>query len=142
MTRLFSSSSHSTLSTNAPRIGFIGLGNMGLPMSLNLAKHSHNVIAFDDNSNNNNKAMDIAEEAGIHRATSVEDVGASQCSVIFTMLPGCQAVDHVTSALLESVPSSSNNDTSVVFVDCSTVRVNKMETKGRGFNSYYGNYCK
>ena len=92
-------------------------------MSLNLAKHSHNIIAFD----NNPKAMRVAEEAGIHRATSVEDVGASQCSIIFTMLPGCQAVDHVTSALLESAPSnigsSDDDDSSIVFVDCSTVRI-------------------
>ena len=109
MARLLSSSS-----SESKTIGFVGLGNMGLPMSLNLAKKS-NVIAFDMN----DKAMRIAEDAGIHRANSVEDVGASQCSVIFTMLPGCNAVNQVTQVVLEGAPSNSP----IVFVDCSTVRI-------------------
>ena len=29
------------------RIGFIGLGNMGLPMALNLVKAGHAVVGFD-----------------------------------------------------------------------------------------------
>ena len=107
------------------------MGNMGLPMSLNLAKHSHNVIAYDNHPNG--QAIKIAEKAGIHRANSVEEIGATaDCSIIFTMLPGCEAVDHVTSALLESIPSSKSkkNDSKdtdgaspVVLVDCSTVRI-------------------
>lgn len=103
--RLFSSTTDS--------IGFVGLGNMGLPMATNLAKN-WSVIAFDANE----KAMKIAQEAGIQRAPSLEQVGASSCSVIFTMLPGCSAVDHVTPILLDSVDPAS----STVFVDCSTVR--------------------
>ena len=29
------------------KIGFIGLGNMGAPMALNLAKASHQIIGYD-----------------------------------------------------------------------------------------------
>ena len=29
------------------KIGFIGLGNMGLPMAINLAKNGHEVYGFD-----------------------------------------------------------------------------------------------
>ena len=29
------------------KIGFIGLGNMGLPMAINLLKAGHEVIGFD-----------------------------------------------------------------------------------------------
>ena len=28
-------------------IGFIGLGNMGLPMAVNLSKQNHKVVGFD-----------------------------------------------------------------------------------------------
>jgi len=33
--------------TAGARVGFIGLGNMGRPMALNLLKGGHEVIAFD-----------------------------------------------------------------------------------------------
>jgi len=29
------------------RVGFVGLGNMGLPMAINLAKAGHQVYAYD-----------------------------------------------------------------------------------------------
>jgi 3-hydroxyisobutyrate dehydrogenase len=29
------------------KIGFVGLGNMGFPMAINLAKRGHSVFAFD-----------------------------------------------------------------------------------------------
>lgn len=104
----------SSPSSHLPNIGFVGLGNMGLPMSIHLAKDKDsNVVAYDTN----NKAMRIAEDAGITRANSIEEIGAAQCSIIFTMLPGCAAVDLVTSVLLDSAQSES----SIIFVDCSTV---------------------
>lgn len=105
--RLFSSS----ISKNAT-VGFVGLGNMGLPMATNLAKN-WGVIAFDANED----SMQQAAKAGIEAADSVEEIGASNCDVIFTMLPGCNAVNAVTPLLLENASSSS----SIVFVDCSTV---------------------
>ena len=29
------------------KVGFIGLGNMGMPMAINLAKSGHNVFGYD-----------------------------------------------------------------------------------------------
>ncbi len=29
------------------KVGFVGLGNMGFPMAINLAKRGHSVFAFD-----------------------------------------------------------------------------------------------
>jgi 3-hydroxyisobutyrate dehydrogenase len=92
-----------------PKIGFIGLGNMGLPMCLNLAHANHTVVAFDVNDD----ALSQAVAGGAHAATEVEEI-ADDCSVIVTMLPGDQAVDSVMSKLLMIGPSA-------VFVDCSTV---------------------
>jgi 3-hydroxyisobutyrate dehydrogenase len=106
-------SRHFTSSQNKIRVGFIGLGNMGLPMALNLAKETK-VLAFDSNP----EARYVAEENGIDIAESVEEIGASDCHVIFSMLPGCAAVDAVMGDLMQHIPESS---LSRVMVDCSTV---------------------
>jgi 3-hydroxyisobutyrate dehydrogenase len=97
-------------SSSAVRIGFVGLGNMGLPMCLNLALHQ-DVVAFDLNKN----ALQEAAAGGAEPVESLEKVGASGCAVIFTMLPGCQAVDAVMPSLFASASTPS------IFVDCSTV---------------------
>lgn len=94
------------------KVGFIGLGNMGLPMVLNLAKETE-VIAFDLNEN----SLKEAEQAGAQQAASIEEIGSSGSSVIFTMLPGCAAVSAVMPTLLDSAKDCSK----IVFVDCSTV---------------------
>jgi 3-hydroxyisobutyrate dehydrogenase-like beta-hydroxyacid dehydrogenase len=82
-------------------------------MCLNLAKNGHAVVAFDLNT----KALNEAEKAGIQCVAKAEELGSSACSLIFTMLPGCDAVNKVMPLLIDSAPSGS----SLVFVDCSTV---------------------
>ena len=67
------------------KVGFIGLGNMGLPMAINLAKNGHEVFAFD---------VDAAKEAETkkHNITfrkQVRDV-AKDASVFVAMLPNSQ----------------------------------------------------
>ncbi len=107
-------SSSSTSSLGAPSsIGFIGLGNMGLPMALNLAKKSSSpVLAFDLNES----SMKEASDGGANLAKSVIEIGAS-CNVIFSMLPGCAAVHSVMGSLM----SASRSVSQMVVVDCSTV---------------------
>lgn len=112
--RLLSTASNNP-DVGTKKIGFIGLGNMGLPMCLNLVKqannhhHQYDVIAFDVNDD----ALQKALTGGAHAAHQVEEI-ADDCSVIFTMLPGDKAVDSVMSKLLMIGPSA-------IFVDCSTV---------------------
>jgi 3-hydroxyisobutyrate dehydrogenase len=130
---MFSSATTSTTAPSNPplhhpcKVGFVGLGNMGLPMAINLNKknkHNSAVLAYDVNSNARNKAKDASCEL----AESIHDIGArsvQECPVIFTMLPGCATVDSVMEILLTSTTSSSTNNTSNkglrVIVDCSTV---------------------
>jgi 3-hydroxyisobutyrate dehydrogenase-like beta-hydroxyacid dehydrogenase len=38
------------------QIGFVGLGNMGFPMAINLAKRGHQVFAFDIDFNKEEEA--------------------------------------------------------------------------------------
>jgi 3-hydroxyisobutyrate dehydrogenase len=102
-------------SSNDGRVGFIGLGNMGLPMSLRLANNGVKVFAFDTNPG----ACEAASQAGIQIAESVSQIGqSSDCDLVFTMLPSCKAVDSVMDNLVQSTPESSR---SRVFVDSSTV---------------------
>lgn len=72
------------------KLGFIGLGNMGLPMSINLLRAGYEVYGFDTNT----KALEqFIAEGGIGLATSQAVV--KQSDVIMTSLPTPQIVEHV-----------------------------------------------
>ncbi|NLP31668.1 MAG: 3-hydroxyisobutyrate dehydrogenase [Oligella ureolytica] len=76
------------------RIGFIGLGNMGGPMALNLAKAGHELTVFDLSE----EAMtSLQEQAQITVAASPIEVAAAGQEVIVTMLP---AAAHAKSVYL------------------------------------------
>lgn len=74
------------------KIGFIGLGVMGLPMARNLLKAGYEVTAYDVRK----EAMDAIAKDGAALGTSPADV-ASKSEVIITMLPNSP---HVKSAVL------------------------------------------
>jgi 2-hydroxy-3-oxopropionate reductase len=78
------------LNMKIKKIGFIGLGVMGLPMSLNLIKAGYNVIAFDINQDSVNKVV----KAGAEQGVSPKQIGES-CEVIITMLPNSPQVEEV-----------------------------------------------
>jgi 3-hydroxyisobutyrate dehydrogenase len=63
-------------------IGFIGLGNMGVPMAGNLVKKGHEVKGFDLVAANMEKAV----ARGARKATSAADA-ADKVDVVVTMLP-------------------------------------------------------
>ena len=63
------------------KIGFIGIGIMGLPMSLNLKKVGYDVLVF----NRSEGRRLLAAEAGLTVARSAAQI-AQECSIIFTML--------------------------------------------------------
>lgn len=67
------------------KVGFVGLGNMGLPMATNLAKKGFTVAAFDIDKN---KKADV-EKHGIKFFTEVRDL-ASQAESFVTMLPNSE----------------------------------------------------
>src|SRR3546814_14401889 len=74
------------------RIGFIGLGNMGLPMARNLAKAGHEVVGFDVVP----AACTAADEAGLQVAGEARGV-LQGAEAVITMLP---AGEHVRSVYL------------------------------------------
>lgn len=70
-------------------IGFIGLGIMGKPMSLNLLKAGYNLTVNDINK----ESVEALVNAGAQAATPSEM--AETCDVIITMLPASQHVKQV-----------------------------------------------
>ena len=74
------------------KVGFIGLGIMGFPMSKNLVKAGHELVVFDFNK----EKVAALQEMGATAAESSAEVGA-QCDTIITMLPNSP---HVRSACL------------------------------------------
>mmetsp|Transcript_30064 Transcript_30064/g.70424 ORF Transcript_30064/g.70424 Transcript_30064/m.70424 type:complete len:362 (+) Transcript_30064:72-1157(+) len=119
------SSSATGIARDTALIGFIGLGNMGFPMCMNLLRQDDGdaplvtLLALDTNPDAVAKLA--AESNGrAEAAGSVQDIGAASCDVVFTMLPSCDVVHSVYNGLIQGADNSSN-DRSTLFVDCSTV---------------------
>ncbi len=93
-------------------IGFIGLGNMGLPMALNLKKGGHNIIGFDAMP----AARDAAQKSGLKLASSNVDA-ASNAQIVILMLPNGAIVGEVGKELLGAM------EPQMLLIDCSTIDV-------------------
>ena len=87
------------------KIGFIGLGNMGAPMAINLVNGAHRVSGFDI------KAPTPPEI--ISCSSLVEAVKGSD--IIFTMLPDGAVLEQVAQEILPAMNKQQ------ILVDCSTV---------------------
>lgn len=94
-------------------IGFIGLGNMGLPMVLNLIKAGHTVKAFDVNTS----AMDAVLAKGGQAVFSALDA-AEGSEIVITMLPNSSVVKSV---YLGDGGFISRGVKGKLFIDCSTI---------------------
>ena len=108
------------------KIAFIGLGNMGLPMALNLLKADYAIKAFDLNTEAVGKAVD----AGAVGMSSIADA-VSGVDVIITMLPHDAAVRGVYAEIFQA------KENTALLIDCSTISAEvavevaeKAQTKG------------
>lgn len=72
------------------KIGFIGLGIMGKPMSRNLLKAGHKLVVY----NRSQEAVEELVREGAEAASSPKEV-AERCSLIITMLPNSPQVREV-----------------------------------------------
>ncbi len=72
------------------KIGFVGLGIMGKPMSKNLLKAGHSLVVYDIMS----AAVDEVVKAGAEKGASPKDV-AAKADAIITMLPNSPQVQEV-----------------------------------------------
>lgn len=116
-------------------IAFIGLGNMGAPMAINLVKAGHAVKAFDLSAD---ALAKVKAEGGLV-AQSAQDAVAD-AEFIISMLPASQHVDALYLGTASQMGVLPNIRQGALIIDCSTIaaatsqRVAKAaEPSGIGF---------
>jgi 3-hydroxyisobutyrate dehydrogenase len=102
------------------KIAFIGVGNMGGGMALNLVKAGHNVSAFDLSAD----ALARVTAGGATAAASAA-VAAGGADAIITMLP---AGTHVRAAYEGDLFAAARTD--AILIDCSTIDVATAKALG------------
>ena len=95
------------------KIGFIGLGNMGLPMAINLVKAGHEVTGFDL-VDSQLKAFTAAGGKVVANANAA----AQDVEVLISMLP---ASKHVEGLYLGENGLLAHANPQILLVDCSTI---------------------
>ena len=95
------------------KIGFVGLGNMGNPMALNLLKAGHNLTVYDLSADAVAKLVAVGAAA----SNTLAELDADN-EIVITMLPSSPQVKEVylsANGLLASVKPN------VLLIDCSTI---------------------
>lgn len=95
------------------KVGFIGLGIMGRPMSKNLLKAGYDLTVFDFNK----QAVEDVAAAGAKAASSGKEVGEN-VDVLITMLPNSP---HVKSALFDTNGATEGLRKGTVVIDMSSI---------------------
>ena len=101
-----------TASQQAPRVGVLGLGQMGSRMALRLLNAGHEVTGYDSSA----AAMDRLEPHGLRRAETPSNLG-SQADLVITSLPDGTAVLD----MLSDPDGLLSNAAFTTYVEASTV---------------------
>lgn len=104
------------------KIGFIGLGIMGKPMSKNLLKAGYDLVVY----NRSKASVEELAAAGAVPAVSAKEV-AAQCDVIITMLPNSP---HVREVCLGANGIADGAKPGTVVIDMSSI--DPVESKAIG----------
>jgi 3-hydroxyisobutyrate dehydrogenase len=94
-------------------VGFIGLGNMGLPMASNLATADCTVSGFDTQLTDVQECSHVGIQLCATLAQAIESA-----DLIFTMLPNGAIVLDVLQQIIQT------RSTPVTIIDCSTIDIN------------------
>ncbi|GAA4283594.1 3-hydroxyisobutyrate dehydrogenase [Brevibacterium daeguense] len=100
-------------------IGWIGLGNMGKPMTKNLVAAGHTVRGYDLNS----QAVAEAEAGGVTACGSIAEA-VDGAEAVFTMLP---KGEHARSVYLDAGGVFETASTEALLVDSSTIDVESAQ---------------
>lgn len=101
------------MTTPTPSVAFIGLGNMGGPMAVNLHKAGYKVSAFDLSAD----ALAKVREQGVTAAASAKSA-VEGAQIVISMLPASRHVEALylgESGLLAQLPAGT------LVIDCSTI---------------------
>ena len=114
------------------KIGFVGLGMMGLPMARNLVEDGYSVNVFDLNE----ATVNSAKEFGASSSDSAADT-ASLSDIVITMVPDSEHVEAViagANGILEGLkPGSVVVDMSTIDPEMGKKMANLIEAKGSNF---------
>ena len=98
------------------KIAFIGLGNMGAKMTINLLKANYEVIGYDINK----ELVKNLLPKGLKQAENLSDI-PEDTDIVITMLPNGDIVEEVYDNIIDKFKPGT------LFVDCSTIEVNKAK---------------
>ena len=107
-------------------IGFIGLGNMGRGMALNLVKANHKVKVYDINID----AVNDLNSNGCIGCSNIVDT-VSNVEIVITMLP---EGSHVRDVYLGSNGVIENANKNTLLIDCSTIDIESIKEVGKEAN--------
>ena len=99
------------------KIGFIGLGNMGAKMAMNLLNANYEVIGYDVDI----KSVEALTPYGLKKASKLDDI-TDDIDILITMLPNGKIVEEVYNSVI------GNFKQNTLFVDCSTIDVNQAKS--------------
>lgn len=102
------------------RIGFIGLGNMGLPMAQNLIRAGHSVVGLDVSK----AQVDKLVAAGGTAASGIKMV-ASEVDALITMLPAGEQVREIYLGTDGAIAAAGSG---TLLIDSSTIDVESART--------------
>ena len=98
------------------KIAFIGLGNMGAKMTINLLKANYEVIGYDINK----EFVKNLLPKGLKQADNLSDI-PEDTDIVITMLPNGDIVEEVYDNIIDKFTPGA------LFVDCSTIEVDKAK---------------
>jgi len=109
------------------RIAFIGLGNMGGPMAVNLAKAGYRVAAFDLSPD----AREKVQRQGVDTAVSAREA-ADGASVVISMLPASKHVESLYLGNGDEPGLLTVIGEGALVIDCSTIAPASAQKVARG----------
>ena len=105
-------------------IAFIGIGNMGNPMAINLHKAGYKIKVFDIS----NETLKKAKEDGLETVENIDELITKQTSVIITMLPEGKQSKQIylgENGIINRVSKQ------CLLIDCSTIDINTSKEIGK-----------
>ena len=110
------------------KIAFIGVGNMGNPMALNLLKSGKKITVFDVSK----EMMEQAKKKGLSISESIESLIGNEVSVVITMLPEGKNSKEIylgDNGIINKVSKD------CLLIDCSTIDIETSKEIGVAANN-------
>ena len=109
------------------KIAFIGVGNMGNPMAVNLLKAGNNIKVFDVSK----KMLEKAKEKNLETKDSIKDLISKEISAVITMLPEGKHSKEIYLGDNGIINKVSKN---CILIDCSTIDMQTSKEIGKVAN--------